>query len=47
MYCLIIKNKWTDHKYVYPVIYHSLVEAEKAKEIQLTKNVNISILQLI
>lgn len=44
-YVLLITNKWTDHKYVHPVLY-TIKEAKKEREIQTTKNVVIDIFKI-
>lgn len=30
MYCILITNKWTNHKYLYPVVYDRYEDANKA-----------------
>lgn len=34
MHCIIVTNKWTGHKYLYPEIYTDRFIAEKAIESQ-------------
>ena len=42
-YVLVIINKWTDKRYVHPIIYNTLEEAEKEKVLQITRNCKIEI----